>query len=105
MENRYFSLLSFLPECLAGIFSQEASAGTFTGLATFYDSLSDSGSYALTIDNALGPQLPANCLQAPVPIAGPNFASEFPLAIWTLCQWPMCGLLEEGNNEVLVTMH
>lgn len=78
MEKRYFRLFSFLPECLASIFYYVASAGPFTGLATFHASLSDSGSYALTIDSALAPQLPSNCLQAPVPIASPNFAPGFP---------------------------
>jgi outer membrane lipase/esterase len=78
MKNRYLRLLPFLFGCLIAAISPAASAGPFTGLVVFGDSLSDSGNNALVFDSMSG--LPAGAARTPVPIPGPDFVPTFPYA-------------------------
>jgi outer membrane lipase/esterase len=78
MKNRYLRLLPFLFGCLIAAMSPAASAGPFTGLVVFGDSLSDSGNNALVFDSMSG--LPAGAARTPVPIPGPDFVPTFPYA-------------------------
>jgi len=80
MKHHFLRLLPFLFGCLIAVISPVASAGPFTGLVIFGDSLSDSGNNAFVFDNVLGPPAPAGSLRTPVPIPGPDFVPTFPYA-------------------------
>jgi outer membrane lipase/esterase len=97
MKNRYLRLLAFLSGCLIATISPLASAGPFTGLVVFGDSLSDSGNNAFVFDNVLGPPLPAGSLRTPVPIPGPDFVPTYPYASGRYTNGPVWAELLASN--------
>jgi outer membrane lipase/esterase len=77
MKQYYQRLFPAILACLLGMASIPATAGLFTGLVVFGDSLSDSGNNALAFDNSITPPGPT---RTALPIPSPTFVPTFPYA-------------------------